>query len=253
MIKQVTCILAAVLLLTACAANPETPASIAPLMPTQRDMASEAENRGDWAAAARHWAAVYQNAPNDRAITLSFARTLRLSGSCGPASTYIGRWLATAPADADALLELSKCHLVSGRPEAAEKVLSKVLALSPNSWEMETTLAITLDRLGRHDDALPHHDRALELAPEKPIVMSNKALSLTLAGKLAQGLELMRDAASIPGAPAKVRINLAVLEAMTGSPDRAATVASQEMIEAKTESIDMLRRIARSAKTPEPR
>lgn len=253
MIDKLSCTLAAVLFLAACATDQEIAGTPAPLMPPPRAMAAEAENRGDWTAAARHWAAVYQNEPNDRAVTLSFARTLRLAGSCGPASTYLGRWLATAPRDPEALMELSKCHLVSGRPEAAEKVLIKALALTPQSWEMETTLAVTLDRLGRPGDALPHHDRALELAPEKPIVMSNKALSLTLAGNLTQGLALMRDAAAIPGAPAKVRINLAVLEAMTGSPDRAATVASQELIDSKAESLDMLRRIARSARPAEMR
>lgn len=210
-------------------------------------MAITAENRGDWVTAAQNWQNVVQAAPADRPARLSLARALRLSDRCGPATTALTPLLTSAGTDAGALVESAKCALVSGRPEAAEAQLRTAIVAAPDLWETWSTLAVSLDRQGRHDEAQQHHDRALALASDKPIVISNKALSLALAGRLNEGLALMRQAAAIPGAPSRVRINLAMLEAMSGSTDRASTILSQEVIADKTDTLVLVKRIAETA------
>ena len=82
-------------------------------------------------------------------------------------------------------------------------------------------------------------------------MLANKGLSLALAGKLPEGLGVMRAAAAIPGAPARVRVNLAVLEALNGDGDRAATILSQESMDDKTDGVAQLQRLAKSAKRAE--
>lgn len=242
-------ILATTLSLAACATGGQGPAGdgIASVMPKPLDMAVEAERRGDWEGAARYWAQLVDADASDRPARLALSRALRLTGRCGPATGAIAPLLTAGTGDAEALTESAKCHLVSGRPEGALAQLQAAVAAAPESWEAETTLAVTLDRLGRHAEAQSHHDRALELVPEKPIVLSNKALSLALAGRLSDALPLMRRAAAIPGAPSRVRLNLAVLEALSGQGDRAQTIASQELMDDKTEKLQLLKRMADAA------
>lgn len=237
------------LLVSACASQSpaDDKASIRSLLPPAADIAADAERRGDWEIAARQWRAAYEAAPGDRTVALSLARSLRLSGSCGPAAGVVGDLLTRNPSDTDALLESAKCQLVSGRPEAAEQQLRAVIQGAPESWEAETTLAVVLDRVGRHVEAQAHHDRALELVPEKPIVLSNKALSLALSGRLPEALTLMRKAASMPASPMRVRMNLAMLEAVSGHGDRAVTIASQESMADKTENLQLLKKIAEAS------
>lgn len=244
--------LALSVVLSACANGiPENETqTVKSLMPKPAEIAADAERRGDWQLAARNWHSAYDAAPDNREVALSLARSLRLSGTCGPAVSVLGGLLAKNPADADALLESAKCQLVSGRPEAAEQQLRATIAGVPESWEAETTLGVTLDRMGRHTEALAHHDRAAELVPDKPIVLSNKALSLALSDRLPDALALMRRAASMPTAPMRVRMNLAMLEAVSGHDDRALTIASQEALTDKSESLTLLRKIAEAAGKP---
>jgi Flp pilus assembly protein TadD len=237
--------------LSACATLPSGQTSLSDALPPPRAMAAEAEQRGDWAAAARHWQSVQQNARTDRAVTLSLVRALRLSGSCGSAQPHLAQMLGTDGRDGDALMEAAKCHLVSGRPEAAEATLATLLDVKPDSWEAHTTMGVALDRTGRTDEALAHHDQAVRLANGKPTALANKGLSLALSGRLDEGLAIMRSAASMPNAPARVRVNLAVLEALAGDGERAATILSQENVEDKVDGIAQLKRMARAAKPNE--
>lgn len=231
----------------------ETPNnSLGSVLPSANAQAADAERRGDWDAAARDWRAALDRQPDDRTIMLSLARALRLSGNCGQSMTVVGRMLTKATNDAEALVESAKCHLVSGRPEAAETQLVSAIELAPDSWEAETTLGVVYDSLGRFAEAQAHHDRALALAPDKSAVISNKALSLSLGGRLDEAVALMRRAAAQPDAPARVRMNLAMLEAMAGNGDRASTIAAQETIDAKTEKLGVLKRVADGAKGRNP-
>lgn len=220
------------------------------LMPGPIELAERAEARGDWSAAARHWRDAAGPSP-DRELRLAWARALRLSGSCGRAAGVLAPLLTAADADGTALIESAKCHLVSGRPEAAETQLRQALEAMPESWQAQSALGVTLDRTGRHTEAMRHHDRANALAPGKPILMSNKALSLALNGRLEEAVALMREAAAIPGATERVRMNLALLEAASGRGDRAATIASQEEIDDKTDELLLLRRIAEASRRAE--
>lgn len=234
----------ALLLMAGCSGMPDvSPQAVEAALPSAETMAVEAEARGDWAAAARHWQAAAGAEPT-RTVRLSWARALRLSGRCGPAAAVLAPLLSAAEADGAALIESAKCHLVSGRPEAAESQLRQAIEIMPGSWEAESVLAVTLDRMGRHGEAMQHHDKANALAPGRPVLMSNKALSLALNGRLDEGVALLRQASALPGATERVRMNLALLEAAAGNGDRAASIAAQETIDDKAGEVLFLQRMA---------
>ena len=232
--------------LAACAAR--QPRSVAQNLPPAGTMADDAESRGDWPAAARHWENAAAAAPSDRQAALSAARALRLANACGRAAPYLQRLRQAAPDDRNVLLEAGKCHLVSGRYDAAEAAFKAALVSDPASWEAETVLGMTYDLMERPREAMVHHDRALALAPTQPMVLSNKALSLALAGDLATALTVMRAASAQPSASGRVRMNLAFLEAIAGHGDVAAMMARQESSEG--EGATLLQRIAAAAHAP---
>lgn len=212
-----------------------------------RSLAEDAERHGDWAGAAKYWETEVQAAPRDRAAALSLVRALRRSNACGRAGAYFDKMRADTPRDTAVLLEAGKCHLVSGRFGAAQAAFEAAVKADGKSWEAESMLGTALDYEDRSSDALIHHDRAVALAPRNAVALSNKGLSLALGGHLDQALAVTRQAATQPGAPARVRANLALLEAVAGNGDVAAMIARQES-EPDQETQRLLQRIAAAAR-----
>jgi Flp pilus assembly protein TadD len=233
----------AIIALAGCADHSPTKPQLARDMPAPSVMAMDAEMQGNWTDAARHWEQAAAAAPDDRAIALHTVRALRLASACGRASTYLERLFKNGAESADVFLETGKCHLVSGRYQAAEAALTAALAANPASWEAETVLGTVYDLMDQPDAARPHHERAAQLAPHNAMVLSNAALSRALAGDLHGALDLMRRAAAEPGAPARVRMNLAFLEAVSGNGDVAGMMARQEA-GTDLENVKLLKRIA---------
>lgn len=227
-----------------CQSRPQEPAEA---LPSAQSLAVEAERRGDWATAANHWTIALSAEPINSSYKLSLVRSLRLSNSCGRAATTLAQLQTEKPVDIAVMLEVGKCHLVSGRLDAAVAALEAAITADPNSWEAETVLATTHDYRERHKDALPHHDRAITLAPNRPIPLSNKAISLALSGNLTNGLKIMRQAAALPDATSRVRLNLAFLEAIAGNGDLAVMMTRNEVETDDTESTRLLQRIATAA------
>src|SRR3954464_14096490 len=93
--------------LTACAGHQQAqtkPAALAKSMPSPSAMAADAESQADWKSAARHWEEAAAGAPDDRTIALRTVRALRLSNSCGRASSYLERLFKMGAENADVLL-----------------------------------------------------------------------------------------------------------------------------------------------------
>jgi Flp pilus assembly protein TadD len=233
--------------LSACAGSRDSKSDLSAAMPPPAVMAADAEGRGDWAGAARHWERAAAAAPEDRSVLLHAVHALRRSNACGHAQDYLQRLQSKGAESVDVLLESAKCHLISGRYEAAETGLSTAISLAPKHWEAESMLGLTYDLMERPSSALPHHDRAALLAPANPMVLSNKAMSLALGGDIKAALGVMRRAAAEPRAGGRIRMNLAFLEAVAGNGEVAAMMVRQEGA-ADAESAKLLQRIADAAR-----
>ncbi|MGE4064151.1 MAG: tetratricopeptide repeat protein [Rhodospirillaceae bacterium] len=176
---------------------------------------------------------------------INMVRALRLAGDCNAAAPVLARLQKETPVDLEVMLETAKCELAGGRFARAAEVLGAAVKIHPSSSEAETVLGVTLDHLERSAEARVHHDRAVALAPGSAMALSNKSISLALAGDLDEALALMRKAAALRDAPRRVRLNLALLEAVAGNGEVARALAQQE---ADPETIGLLQRIAEAAK-----
>ena len=72
-------------------------------------------------------------------------------------------------------------------------------------------LGISCDRMGRHDEARAHYEKAAGLSPGNARILNNLALSRAMAGDLETGLQLLERAATLPAAPAQVQANLQLI------------------------------------------
>lgn len=182
----------------------------------------------------------------DRDAALSMVQALRLSGDCRSAAPILERLQKETPVDLGVMLETAKCEFLAGRLARAAEVLTAAVRLHPESSEAATVLGATLDHLERPADARVQHDRAVTLAPASAMALSNKAISVALSGDFGEALGLMRKASTLPNAPARVRFNLALLEAVAGNGDVASVLAKQEA--GDPETVRLLERIAAAAK-----
>lgn len=92
--------------------------------------------------------------------------------------------------------------LETGRPEKAVEYLGRSLAIEPGGWEVHLHFARALTRVGRHAEAAPHFDRAIESAPRSALpqvpslrasAASVRAAALLEAGRADDAVRAYRE------------------------------------------------------------
>lgn len=67
-------------------------------------------------------------------------------------------------------------HYQQGHWDVAQEHLNKAVKADPNSAVAHYNLALTLDKLGKHEDATTEFKKALELAPTDPAIKDSEIL-----------------------------------------------------------------------------
>jgi Flp pilus assembly protein TadD len=197
--------------------------------PSLRAAAVTADANNDWKGAAQHWRTLYQRLPGEQAITLSLARALRYSGQGQQAADVVQTELARHGRDARLVGELGKAYLAADRIGLAVRNLEEAQALTPDDWELHSALGVALDSLTRHDEARTAYGRALQLAPDHPLVLNNLGLSQALDGQLDEAIATLTHAHEQPQAGMQIRQNLALLLALQGDAEAAERVAAKDL------------------------
>jgi Flp pilus assembly protein TadD len=191
----------------AAATTPASPASA-----TERSNAS----RLDPLARAAFWAREQAIDPLDPQAALGMAGAMRALGRFDEAAQAAQMVLVSQPDNAAAHLEAARCFIGAGRGFYAIEHLQAVQRVSPNDWRASSLLAVALDQSQRPDEALVAHQRALALAPNEPLVLTNFAMFVAGQGHLTEAEDLLRRAAALPGAPVATRQNLALVIGLQG-------------------------------------
>ncbi len=181
------------------------------------EAAESFEKRRDYATAVNYYRNLYRRDHSDIEAVVGLSRGLRHLQQAREAQAIIMRALKEAPKDYDLRAELGKVQLSLGEPLKAIDQLSRVDAeIKGKRWDIKVALAIGHDRVEMYEQAERRYRQALQLSPENAAVMNNFALSLAQAGRLAEALELLERAASLPEATPRMRQNLALLYVMKG-------------------------------------
>jgi len=129
-------------------------------------LGSAAFDRGQFAAAARHFGAYARGRPNDAKAWLNFGLSLARAGDMQAARAPLQRAAELAPDQVKPAALLVSVLLEAGGDHAELiAALNRLVALSPDALDARLTLARTLIAEHRYAEAKPHLRHALRLDP----------------------------------------------------------------------------------------
>src|SRR5262249_18335130 len=121
-------------------------------------------------ARAAFWASQVDADPKDPEAGIKLAASLRSLARFDEAAQAAEAVLGLQPQNLDALLERARVSLAAGQGFYAIEPARKALQIAPKDWRAATLLAVALDQAQRPTEALDAHRKAMEMAPENPVV-----------------------------------------------------------------------------------
>ena len=212
--------LALALSLAGCVSDRDATGSIAAPLP-QTDSGLR-----DYAAT---WKRRHEDAPDDTAAAVNYARALRGLTQYAQAAAVLEAAAAKHPDDRPLLAAYGKALADAGRPREAGEVLRRAHTPDRPDWSVLSAQGAVADQLGDHAGAVDYYDAALKIRPGEPTVLSNLGLSYALAKNLPRAEEVMKLAAANPSADMRVRQNYALVLALEGKFKQAEGVAATDL------------------------
>jgi tetratricopeptide (TPR) repeat protein len=138
-------------------------------------------------------------APGNIEARLSLSRALIGVERFGEAVQEAERAVRDSGGDVRARLNLGSALGRAGDSERAVEVYRALLAVAPNHAAAWTNLGNVLQDLARGGEAINAYDRALGLEPGLQTAIDQRALTLLLTGRLAEGWQAYRHRAAMRG------------------------------------------------------
>jgi predicted Zn-dependent protease len=133
------------------------------------EQGKQAMAEGRFAEAARVYAGLVQQIPDNPGLRLNLGMALHMSGKDDEAIPHFEKALAVQPDIFPALLFLGASHMRQGRPAKAIDPLEKAAKLAPKELQALQMLGEAYAQLGRPRDALKHQLEIAKLAPQEPM------------------------------------------------------------------------------------
>lgn len=165
----------------------------------------------------------YRNKNIDTALATRALAALNANDPAG-AIVLAERAVAKAPKDAGFRALLGNAYFAAGRFASAEQSFKDSLSLYPDQPQVMLKLALVEIAQGKTDDAMAFLDFA-----RPSLDPADYGLALALAGRPADAIPVLREAAGSTRADARVRQNLALAYALAGDWVNARVVASQDI------------------------
>ena len=180
-------------------------------------------------AYAERWARAYDASPGEKIASINYARALRALTRYSEAESVLRVAAVKAPKDYDVLGAYGEALADAGDLAQAKDVLSRAYPLERPNWRVLSDQGTVEDRLGNYDGAQNFYHEALKIAPGEPSILTNLGLSYALTKQLALADDALRQAASNPGADARVRQNYALILSLEGKFREAEQVSEHDM------------------------
>jgi Flp pilus assembly protein TadD len=171
---------------------------------------------------------ILRTRPSDEEALLVQGDALAQLGRGHEAEASFRQVIARDPASAAANRGLGRLLLASD-PPAAEALFRQMLDRDAHDVAALNDLGIACDLQGHHADAQTTSRLALAVSPDSPAATANLALSLSLTGHAAEGIQLLRPLAGAAGAAPRLRYDLAAVETMAGERQEAALLLKDDL------------------------
>jgi len=154
-----------------------------------RDLALEADARGDWPEAARQFRLAVDVDPDDPLMRVSLAMAYDRAGDARAAWLELQEAIRLEPVLAQAHYVMGTLLERSGRDDPAIDRFRVASIYDPSSAEVQLRLADALRRTGRFDDALTAYRQVLELEIESGAARFGEAMALVRLARYREARE----------------------------------------------------------------
>ncbi len=127
----------------------------------------------------------------------------------------------TTKQTADVQFAIGRTHEEGDRLDEAEAAYRSALAKNSKRADIETRLAIVLDRKGAKADADKHFEKALTLDPKNPDLLCDRGYCFYLRGQGAEAEKALRAAMALAPSHPRSHTNLGLVLAARGESDKA--------------------------------
>lgn len=182
-----------------------------------------------WDAALAAYRKGLQAMPKSTELATRIHVALTAAKRGGEADRHAAQWLRDNPGDAGFRFYLGDVALAKRDLPAAEAAYRTVLELQPNNALALNNVA-WLMATQRKPGAVPLAERAVELLPDRPVIMDTLATALAAEGEPAKAVEIMRQALALDEKNPQLRLGLARLLIEAG--DKAGARAELDSLEA---------------------
>jgi len=177
----------------------------------------------------------YRKKPDDPAVALRFAESLKIIGSEAQAVAVLAAAAGKHTGNAKVVSAYGKSLMSVGRVTEAVEVLKRAETLAPGDWRIATALGLAHDQSDRHDVARSYYARAAKAAPGEPSILNNWGLSFALDRDLPNAEKVLRKASGMRGAEPRIRQNLALVVGLQGRFEEAEKIARMDLPPAEAE------------------
>jgi Flp pilus assembly protein TadD len=195
-------------------------------------VAASTARAGDIATAAALYRRAQAMDPYNPAALVGLGNALSGLGAHEQAAEAYRKALKLRPENTDALHGLGNALIALDQPAAAidnfEAVLKSKKAITPRTYN---GIGVANDMMRDHASAQAFYRTGLKENPGNLSLRNNLGLSLALAGKFTEAIEILRRVASDSRAGARQRLNLALVYGLSGNNAAAAEVARIDLDE----------------------
>ena len=223
--------LAAILALGGCATDPSKTGSVKRGSIPIEQMSTDQLN-----SAINSYSQQYERRPKDKNVGLRYADILRTAGRDEQALAVMQQMVIFHPEDNDVLAAYGKALASSGDLLKALEVIGRAQRPDNPDWKLLSAQGAVLDQLERPEEARQYYQKALNIVPNEPSVLSNLGMSYLLTNELAQSEVYLKRAIALPGADSRVRQNLALVVGLQGRFPEAEQIASASLSKTDAEA-----------------
>jgi len=186
-------------------------------------------NDAQLAAMAGRLGAQYERNPKDRQTALNYANVLARLGRNDQALAVMRALAIVYPKDQAVLAAYGKALAGAGQFDGALDAIRRAQNPAYPDWKLVSAEGAILDQMGRKEEARATYQKALQLQPNEPSIISNMGMSYLLAGDARTAETYFKQAAAAPGADSRVRQNLALSVGLQGRFQEAEAIAAREI------------------------
>lgn len=187
-------------------------------------------DNGDFATAVTVYKRVHEMAPQRADVLVELGQTLSALGAHNEAADIFREAIKLDPKSVDALRGLGNNLLAMNQPELALEQFVAGLAIQEDP-RLYNGMAVVHDMIGSHESAQDNYRSGLALAPNDSNLRNNMALSLALAGKFDEAIQVLGRLVNENKANPRHRQNLALIYGLAGKLSEAASVARVDLDE----------------------